>query len=156
MLAAPLAATEVYRWVDENGVVHFSDTRPAASGKPVETVTVDGSQPADYDPEQDLFNVAQQQEVMQARREQLAQQREERAEARRQSERRQASTPVAVDGPSRSWNTGFWWPPYNDGPNRPPGQRPPGKPPQRPQPPIEIEPAPPASQPFRPPGSGNN
>jgi hypothetical protein len=33
------AAQEIYRWVDEQGVVHFSDTAPVAEGD-VSTVTL--------------------------------------------------------------------------------------------------------------------
>ena len=34
----PASATEIYTWVDENGVPHFSDTRPMGAG--VETLTI--------------------------------------------------------------------------------------------------------------------
>ena len=43
-LAAPCAAsaaTEVYRWTDENGVVHFVDTPPADG--PAEKMTIEGA-----------------------------------------------------------------------------------------------------------------
>lgn len=35
MLAAPAGATDVYRHVDENGVVHYSDKPPTKGAKPV-------------------------------------------------------------------------------------------------------------------------
>jgi hypothetical protein len=69
----PIAAepAEVYRWVDANGVVNFSDRAPPASAATagVRTLTLEDSQPAAYDPEQDLFNIRATLERTQALRE---------------------------------------------------------------------------------------
>ena len=44
-----LAATQVYKWTDENGVVHYSESPPADAGKvKTTTLTVHG-QPVDDD-----------------------------------------------------------------------------------------------------------
>ena len=93
--AGSATATEVYKWTDENGVVHFSDS-PRASGEmealEVEEIYRPGSQdayaaPADPDssaptagPESDTVSVAQQ------RREKIAKERAERRTAQAETE----------------------------------------------------------------------
>jgi hypothetical protein len=142
----PIAAepAEVYRWVDANGVVNFSDRAPPASAATagVRTLTLEDSQPAAYDPEQDLFNIRATLERTQALRESLA----ERREARRDGS---AEQPAAAQYPEQS-NTGYpWGYPYGYPPLRP-GGKPPLRPPQRPPP----QPEPPDNETatWRPPG----
>jgi hypothetical protein len=74
LLALPTAASEVYRWVDNNGVVHFSD-RPIGddaerlsvrTARPTETVAV--SAPADGNDEGKLFAEPDQAEIDEQRR----------------------------------------------------------------------------------------
>ena len=137
--AAPAAAQEIYRWTDENGVVNFSDTAPAARSSGVSTVAVEDTRPSDYDPEADIYNVAAQAERMQALREE----REREREGRRERERNAAQQQPA---PS-NWSTGYavpawWWGPGYG--------RPPPRPPERPTP----EPYPTAT--LRPPGQARN
>src|SRR5437763_9005339 len=43
LLAAQLAAAQQYRWVDENGRVHYSDTPPPASAKDVQKKRMKGN-----------------------------------------------------------------------------------------------------------------
>jgi len=43
MLAVPLATAQQYRWVDENGGVHYSDTPPPASAKDVQKKRMKGN-----------------------------------------------------------------------------------------------------------------
>jgi hypothetical protein len=128
-LSATTAAQEVYRWVDENGVVHFSQTAPAADTQGVDRLQLEASRPADYDPEEDRYNVAEQAERMQAYREQLAAERE----AHRERAAREAVRQPAAVYPEQSIGTAVppWW--WDRPPNRP---RPP-----RPEPPIERPPA---------------
>ncbi|MCA1798442.1 MAG: DUF4124 domain-containing protein [Xanthomonadaceae bacterium] len=45
-LAAPATAQQVYRWVDENGVVHYSDIRPAQSYESMHEGNPQGFDPA--------------------------------------------------------------------------------------------------------------
>jgi len=40
LLSAPLAHAELYKWVDENGKIYFSDQKPAENKTEVETVTL--------------------------------------------------------------------------------------------------------------------
>jgi len=133
--AAPVWATEVYRWVDADGVVHFSQTAPTTAVEEVSREVVEDPVPPGYDPEQDIYDVAGQQERMQARREALERDRE----ARRERERQAAQRPVTSPPPVQGYPV-YGWPGY--------GPRPPG----RPRPPIEPPIEPPV-QPSRPPGT---
>ncbi|MEJ2383320.1 MAG: DUF4124 domain-containing protein [Xanthomonadales bacterium] len=138
LAAGPAGATEVYRWVDADGVVHFSQTAPAGAVEDVSRQVVENPVPSGYDPDEDIYDVAGQQERMQARREAL----ERDLEARRERERQAAQQPMRSAPPVQGYPVYGW-----------PGYRP--RPPQRPRPPIEppIEPPtrPPAT--LKPPGS---
>ena len=94
LAAAPLDATEVYRWVDADGVVHFSDRAPPSGVGDFSRQDVAVKPPAGYDPEQDLYGVAEQQERMRALREDM----ERRREARR--ERADQAVPPPAAAPS--------------------------------------------------------
>jgi len=138
--AAPVAGQEIYRWVDANGTVNFSDTAPGAESAGISTVVLEDTRPADYDPEADIYDVAGQAERMQALRDELAHERE----ARRETERTAAKTePPSFDGPVQ-YGYPVGYPLYP----RPP-MRPLAKPPSRPQPP---RPDPYETSTLRPPG----
>lgn len=132
------AAQDIYRWVDEDGVVHFSDTAPQSASGGVSTVIVEDTRPNDYDPEADIYNVAEQAERMQALREKMEQEREERRERQRNAVPVQQPAP-----PVRTAGYGFppwWW----DRPD-------PGWPPE-PELPVLPEPERPPTSTLRPPG----
>ena len=84
-----VTATEVHKWVDENGVVHFSDTKPMS----VESQTIemrdsgysqsDGANPVQQNP---TAGAEPQLSAAQARREEMARKREERKEAAAEAE----------------------------------------------------------------------
>ena len=143
LLAGTVTAQEVYRWVDENGVVNFSDTAPAAATTraDVNTLTLEDTTPSDYDPEQDIYNVAAQAERIQALRDQMEQDRENR----RQQQRGTAPQPAAQYQRGVNYGFPYGYPAYP----RPP-MRPPAKPPGRPIPePYETST-------LRPPGQQRN
>lgn len=51
LAAAPLEAAQVYRWVDKDGVVHYSDTpAPGAEAIPLNPAPKPGSVPQTYTP----------------------------------------------------------------------------------------------------------
>jgi len=136
MLAAgPACATEVYRWVDADGVVHFSQTAPAPTVEGVSRETVAGDAPPESGPDRDIYDVAGQQARMQALH---AEREAQRAERRRRAQQAAAQRP-AVDEPREHGYPVYWAPP-----GRP-------RPPVRPTPPIE-RPVP--SVPLKPPGDG--
>lgn len=141
--AGAAEAQQVYRWVDENGVVNFSDRAPPdAAEAGVSTLTLEDSRSAAYDPEQDVFNIEATAERTQARREALQREREALRE-------RQASQPVIVQYPEQS-NYGYSWGfPHGYPPLRP-GGKPPFRPPHRP--PLQPEPPADDTATWRPPG----
>lgn len=137
------AAQEVYRWVDENGVVNFSDKAPvvATGNSDVNTLTLQDAAPTDYDPEEDIYNVAAQAERMQALRDEMAKDRE----ARREQQSRVPQQPAVPYERGVSYGYPYSFPAYG----RPP-YRPPAKPPSRPVPePYETST-------LRPPGQSPN
>ncbi len=141
MFASTLAAQEVYRWVDENGVVNFSDTSPAGRIEGVSTVDLGEPTPPGSDPEEDLYNIAATAERTQALRDAMAADREARRERQRESLTQQAPPyPQTSSYALPPW----WW-------DRPGYGRPPQRPPTRPEPP-EPEPYPTAT--LKPPGQG--
>lgn len=127
--AGPAAAQEIYRWTDEDGVVHFSDTAPGAKSGTVSTVTIEDTRSSDYDPEADLYNVAAQAERMQALRDEMQKKRDAR-----EDRQRSAPPPQPVQA-TRSVGYGlppWWWdrpdhgrPPKPELPIEPPPERPP-------------------------------
>jgi hypothetical protein len=121
------AAQEVYRWVDENGVVNFSDKAPvvATGNSDVNTLTLQDAAPTDYDPEEDIYNVAAQAERMQALRDEMAKDRE----ARREQQNKALQQPAVPYERGASYGYPYSFPAYG----RPP-YRPPAKPPSRPVP----------------------
>lgn len=80
---SPAVATEVYHWVDENGVAHFSQSAPAGTVQGVEMMTLEDTTPPDYDPEEDIYGVAAQAERMAALRKEMDEKREAAQERRR-------------------------------------------------------------------------
>lgn len=140
-------AQEVYRWVDENGVVNFSDRAPSAAPETgVSTLTLEDDSSVAYDPGQDLFNIQSTQERTQALREELQGQREARRE-------RNASQPVVVQQPEQRnygypWDYPYGYPSLRPRPPIGPGGKPPWRPPERPRP----EPPADDTATWRPPG----
>jgi len=138
-ISATVMATEIYHWVDENGVSHFTQNAPSAAIAGVEKMTLEDTTPPDYDPEEDIYGVAQQQERMAAIREE----RKEKLEAGLKRQRDAAARQPAVqyDDPYRYGRRAFWNPPYYP------------RPPLRPEPPIAV---PYTTSTLRPPGPGRN
>ena len=127
--ADSVPAQDVYRWVDENGVVNFSDTAPAAAAAGIETMVLEDSRPSDYDPEEDIYNVAAQAERMAALREEMAAERE----ARRERQREAPQPPVQYHQ-GVQYGYPFSFPAYARPPGKPPGRPPGGGRPPRPEP----------------------
>ncbi len=144
-LAGPaVMADQIYHWVDEQGINHYSQSPPPEAASPVETLEVDGSQPDSYDPNEDRYNVAAQAEAMQALRDEMAESRKNR----RQVQPAAAQNTVIYYPEPENYNEILYPPGYRPRPPRPhpPGNRP-GRPPKPSNPPAEV---PPATKPFRP------
>ena len=130
--------TEVYHWVDEDGVAHFSQTAPAKAEGEVRKLALEDTTPADYDPDADIFGVEQQAERMRELREAREERRLARLEARRKAEEQRPIIIYQQQQPAYRY-PGYFYPGL-------PG-RPPGIPPIWPSPPV---PEPYPSVPFLP------
>jgi len=147
----PSAAVDVYQWVDENGVTHFSQFAPADTAAEVNKRTLIDEAPT-VEPEEDRYAVEQTAKDMQAYRDELDEKREQRRQ-----QQANAPQPIVV----QHYNDSGY--PYylNRYPNRPvrppdwrpgngPGNRPGNGPGSGPRP--TPMPQPPASSGFRKPG----
>lgn len=133
-------ATEVYHWVDENGVSHFSQNAPPADVDGVKKMTLEDTTPPDYDPDEDRYNVAEQEKRMASMRDEMQEKRDAERERRRKAAEQQ---PVVQYQQSYPYGyPSFLRPPSYPGyPVRP-------QPPLRPNPPIAV---PFKTVPFNPP-----
>ena len=138
MASSPVLATEVYHWVDENGVSHYTQNAPSPDVTGVSSMTLEDTTPPDYDPEEDRYGVQAQAERMAALREEMAQKREAERERQRNTPRQQL---IQYQQPYNYGYSSFLRPPLYP------------VPPIRPQPPIEV---PYETVTLRPPGSGSN
>ena len=135
MMASSVApAGEIYHWLDENGVPNFSQRQPDGDIDGVSRLNLPDTTPPDYDPNEDRYGIEAQAERMAALREEMAEQKKDARERRRNTAQQQA---VQYREPYRRYARGIWFPPYNP------------RPPPKPQPPIE-EPYPTAT--LAPPG----
>jgi hypothetical protein len=133
----PLCATEVYRWVDDDGVIHFSQNAPHGDVGEVEQMTLDDSAPSGYDPEEDIYGV----EAMAAEMALLREQMEERRELAQERQQSNVQQTVVQYQPAVQYGYPYLGTPLY------PGYRPP----LRPMPPPP-RPDPYPSLPFSPPG----
>jgi hypothetical protein len=124
-------ATEVYRWTDADGVVHYSQTPPPSEAN-ASKLSLRDPRPSDDAPVEDIYDVAGQQARMQALREERERKRQERLERQREAASRQADSYA----PSEIYTYPAWW------------LRP--RPPVRPQPPPD-RPSPGPGDAIRPP-----
>lgn len=109
-------ATDIYRWVDDEGIVHFSDTRPGDDSG-VRTLQVHSSNPPGYDPSEDPYSVANQAKRVNDKWSELADEREKREEKRReQAQQYVQNEPPRYDGLHRVYWPGYYAPMY---PSRP-------------------------------------
>jgi hypothetical protein len=137
LAGSPVFATEIFHWVDENGVEHFSQSAPLTDVAGVSQVNLEDTTPPDFDPEEDRYGIQAQAERMASLRDEMA----EKREARRQRERSAPQQPVVQYREPYYVNGWYQRPPY------------------RPHPPIEPElpiAVPYETATFRPPGSGRN
>lgn len=128
LFSAGLSATDIYSWVDEDGVTHFSEFQPGDQVQNVSKQTMDKSAPI---PVEDVYNVEEHNKQMAEWREERDQQRQE-SKKRKQLADQQA---VSYPQPQYDYRRSFW--------NSPIYNRPPVRPPHKPRPPIE-KPSPPS------------
>jgi hypothetical protein len=80
-------ADEVFRWVDAEGVVHFSQWEPEGVEN-VSTLLINSSNPSGYDPEDDPYSIGQQAARTSETWKQLEARRDERRKKRLEAEDR--------------------------------------------------------------------
>ena len=134
-----VGAKEIYKWVDEDGVVNFSEKAPVSEAAKVSSFILEDTTPSDDGSDDDPFNVEATAARMQAYRDSMEQRREAQRKERLERERIAAQRPVIQYQQVGYRNS---WPWYAQPPLRP-------VPPIQPLPPV-VEPYP--SVPFRPPG----
>lgn len=81
--AVPAGAYEIYKWVDENGVVHYSESAPEQTDADVKTLELELTNPPGYDPADDYYSIENQAERIRAQWEAIAEEKAEREEAER-------------------------------------------------------------------------
>lgn len=89
-------ASDVYKWTGDDGVVHYSDTRPK-DDVDVTTLQIEGLNSEDYDPATDPYSIVNQAiRVNESWRERVAAQHQAKSwTSRAREERRYASPPYA-------------------------------------------------------------
>lgn len=89
-ISYPTMGAEIYHWVDEDGVMHFSEWAPNPDVPGVLTITVPSSRPPDYDPNDDQSSISSQAERTNVRWSEIKARRDERREQRLEAAERAA------------------------------------------------------------------
>lgn len=114
LCTARAAAVEVFKWVDEDGVVHFTDERPVATTAEITHFVITPSNPLDYDPVEDEYSVKNQAARTNDYFKKIAERREERAKKRAEAAEKAAQNrPRFVryyDATVRSYYRPYYWP----------------------------------------------
>jgi hypothetical protein len=119
--ASPSLAGEVFKWTDDEGVVHFSQWAPKHTAG-VTRLTTASSNAVDYDPESDPYSIQNQAVRMNETWSKLEARKAERRKRREEAEERMARMqPPTYDYPSYPYN---YWPIYRPPLHRPPIHRP--------------------------------
>jgi hypothetical protein len=124
------AAANVYHWTDQNGVRHYTNTRPPQDAEAVEQI-----EEIPYDPETDGQRRAEEDALLQERedaelRERIEAAEREAREARRQAEeakRRADRLAKEIEERDDDPSYGIYYPARRPPGWRPPGHRPPGQ-----------------------------
>lgn len=138
MMAITAVASEIYYWLDENGVPNYSQEPPAGETPGVSKLNLVDTTSPDYDPEEDRYGVQAQAERMSLLREEIELRREADREQQQNAARQQA---VQYREPPRYYSRQILYPLIHH------------RPPLKPQPPIE-QPLPTAT--LKPPGRAPN
>ncbi|HLF31249.1 MAG TPA: DUF4124 domain-containing protein [Xanthomonadales bacterium] len=129
LLAAPLAASEIYHWVDANGVHNYSQWAPSEAIDGVSRQIIVDADPPDRDPDEDLYAVDATAKQMQALWDEIEQRREQQRQP----------PPQAIDRVEAQQQEPYYALPgwYGRPVNRP-GNKPGNRPPRPPELPEEL------------------
>ncbi len=126
VLSTIATASEIYYWVNENGVSNFSQYRPASNTPDVSTLELETSKPPGNGQYEDVYNVEAHEKRMIAWRAERQKEREDSRERKRQASQQVQIQYIQPQNP-------YWYPrPYYN-----------YRPPYKPHPPIE-KPRPPS------------
>jgi len=132
-----IAAAEIYHWVDEDGVSHFSQQPPAKDIQNVSTQPIRDTAPSDGVLAEDIYDTKAHEERMVEWRKQREQERKDARDSKQQAARQQVKYPQPE-------SYGRYPYPYLYPPIHRPPHRPPNRPPSRPERPI-FNPRPPTT-----------
>ena len=104
VLGNPALGGEIFHWVDEDGVLNFSDWAPADNNVEVAKLVVSNSNPPDYDPGEDQNSILEQAERMNERWSDLKERQDERRKQRLEQEELE----------QRRYSVEYDYPYYND------------------------------------------
>ncbi|MDX1405279.1 MAG: DUF4124 domain-containing protein [Woeseiaceae bacterium] len=111
--ASPTFASEIFHWVDEDGIVNFSDWAPKNANVEVSKLQVRNSNPPGYDPHEDENSVLEQAERINDRWSDLQEQRDERRKQQQQAaDRYQVPRYPEYDYPYY-YRSGYYFPPIH-------------------------------------------
>jgi hypothetical protein len=141
LASANLSASEIYHWVDEDGVQHFSQQPPGSDTSNVSKQVLEDTAPPGDGQVEDVYNLAVHKEHMAEWREERDKQREEARKNKKLAANQQPQRSTETDGyyPWPYWRR----PIYGKPPYRPP-HRPPYRPPDNSERPI-FNPRPPTT-----------
>ena len=112
LLSRVLPAEDVFHWVDDDGVVNFSQWAPDDARHVVKLV-VDSSNPPDYDPQEDPYSIHNQAVRIKETWSALAAQRDERrVQQREESQQSVRYEPLPYDDQWRYAPLGYYGPIY--------------------------------------------
>jgi hypothetical protein len=83
-ISPSLYSFDVYHWVDEDGVSHYSQVAPTSEIPDVSKQTLEDTTPTDFDPEADLYGVKENARQMEALRAEMDERREAGRERQQQ------------------------------------------------------------------------
>jgi len=130
--SSKLPAAEIYHWVDENGVQHFSQYRPSGDIPDLSTQKLQDTAPPGNGELEDVYNIEEHEKRMTEWREDRDKKREEARERERQQAQQQ---PKSYPEQYNRYARPYWY--------RPAYGRPPYRPPNKPRPPV-TKPTPPS------------
>lgn len=122
-------ASEIFQWIDDDGVMHFSQWQPEDATVEVTTLQLIARNTPDYDPQDDPYSIRNQAERINSIWAELEKKRDERRERRLEAVERAARMAPVYREPAR-----YYVPAYPFRPVRPwlpyPGHFKPGRKPQ--------------------------
>ncbi len=113
VVSGPAVAVEIYQWIDEDGVRHFSESAPNISSIEVSKLTVTNTNPPDYDPHKDPYSIRSQAERTNVRWSELKAERDERWEQRLEAAERASRLAPSAYEPDEYYGSSVWYGPVH-------------------------------------------